>query len=389
MHEVELKVLDNLETVPAAEWDALANGNPTLRHAFLQSMIDAGCTTATTGWLPQFLTLWRPTDSGNGKQTLCGAVPLYVKGHSYGEYVFDWAWAEAYQRHGLDYYPKLLAAVPFTPCGGGRLLARTATDRRLLIDGLLNLARDSDVSSLHVLFAEPDEHKMLLDAGMMARTAVQFHWHNAGYHDFTDFLATLSHDKRKKLKQERRRVAEAGITFRRVSGEDIRDDDWDFFASCYRRTYREHLSTPYLNREFFGLIGERMAENVLLVIAEHNGIPIASALNLFDTHTLYGRYWGKTEFHASLHFETCYYQALEFCIERGIQVFEGGAQGEHKLARGFLPVKCHSAHWLKHPQFARAVEDFLERESGGIDQYVNELEGSSPYRRPPGSDKKL
>lgn len=389
MHEVELRILDSLETIPTAEWDSLANGNPTLRHAFLQSMIDSGCTTAASGWLPQFLTLWRPADSGDGKPTLCGAVPLYVKGHSYGEYVFDWAWAEAYQRHGLDYYPKLLAAVPFTPCGGGRLLARTTADRRLLIDGLLNLARDSEVSSLHVLFAEPDEHKLLVDAGMMARAAVQFHWRNAGYRDFTDFLATLSHDKRKKLKQERRRVAEAGITFRRVSGGDIRDDDWDFFASCYKRTYREHLSTPYLNREFFGLIGERMAENVLLVIAEHNGIPIASALNLFDTHTLYGRYWGKTEFHHGLHFETCYYQALEFCIERGIQVFEGGAQGEHKLARGFLPVKCHSAHWLKHPQFARAVEGFLEREAGGIDHYVNELEGSSPYRKPLDSDAKL
>jgi uncharacterized protein len=389
MHEVELKVLDDLATVPATDWDGLTGGNPTLRHAFLQSMIEAGCTDAESGWLPQFLTLWRPTDNGDGKQTLCGAVPLYVKGHSYGEYVFDWAWADAYNRHGLDYYPKLLAAVPFTPCSGARLMARTAADRKLLVDGLLNLARQSDVSSLHVLFAGDEEHRMLIGAGMMARTAVQFHWNNANYENFDQFLATLSHDKRKKVKQERRRVVDAGIRFRRLTGADITEADWDFFARCYQRTYREHLSTPYLNREFFGLIGERMAENVLLIIAEHNGHPIASALNLFNQQTLYGRYWGTQEFHSGLHFETCYYQALEFCIDHDIQVFEGGAQGEHKLARGFLPVKCHSAHWLKHTQFARAVEDFLERETGGIDNYVNELEGSSPYRKTLDSKDKL
>ena len=379
MREVELKVLDTLTDIPPKDWDALTDSNPTLSHAFLQSMIDAGCTTAKTGWLPQFLTLWRDIE---GQQSLCGAVPLYVKSHSYGEYVFDWAWAEAYQRHGLEYYPKLLSAVPFTPCSGGRLLAKTSADRKILVDGLISLAEQSDVSSLHVLFPHDDDQQLLMDAAMMPRTSIQFHWQNADYKSFDDFLATMSHDKRKKVKQERRKVQEAGITFRRLVGNEITDADWDFFVGCYDHTYRAHFSTPYLNRTFFGLIGKRMPENVLLIIAEHEGKAIASAFNVFSQHTLYGRYWGGLAFHSGLHFETCYYQALEFCITRGIQVFEGGAQGEHKLARGFLPVKCRSAHWLKHPRFAKAVEDFLQRESGGMEKYVTELGESSPFKSP-------
>ena len=380
MREYELKILHSLIDISPAEWDRLTEDNPTIAHAYLQSMIDAGCTTAKSGWLPQFLTLWRDIDA---QQTLCGAVPLYVKSHSYGEYVFDWAWAEAYQRHGLEYYPKLLAAVPFTPCSGGRLLASTSADRKILVDGLINLARQSDVSSLHVLFPNVEDRQLLTDAGMMPRTSIQFHWKNAAYRTFDDFLATMSHDKRKKVKQERRKVSEAGITFRRLVGADITNADWDFFVQCYNHTYQAHFSTPYLNRKFFGLIGERMPNNVLLIVADREGQPVASALNLFNEHTLYGRYWGGLEFHSGLHFETCYYQALAFCIERGIQIFEGGAQGEHKLARGFLPVKCHSAHWLKHPEFAKAVEDFLRRESGGIERHVNELSESSPFKSNP------
>ena len=377
MREYEIKILDTLADIPPREWDALTDHNPTLCHAYLQSMIDADCTTAKTGWLPQFLTLWRDIE---GTLSLCGAVPLYVKSHSYGEYVFDWAWAEAYQRHGLDYYPKLLSAVPFTPCSGGRLLAKTAADKKLLVDGLISLAKQSDVSSLHVLFPNAEDHQLLTGAGMMPRTSIQFHWQNAAYKTFDDFLATMSHDKRKKVKQERRKVKDAGIAFRLLVGTDITDADWDFFVECYDHTYRAHFSTPYLNRKFFGLIGERMPENILLVVAEREGKPIASALNLFGDATLYGRYWGGLVFQSGLHFETCYYQALEFCIARGIRTFEGGAQGEHKLARGFLPVKCHSAHWLKQPQFAKAVEDFLRRESGGIERYVDELGESSPFK---------
>ena len=377
MREYELKILDSLIDISPAEWDGLTEDNPTICYAYLQSMIDADCTTAKSGWLPQFLTLWRDID---GQQTLCGAVPLYVKSHSYGEYVFDWAWAEAYQRHGLDYYPKLLAAVPFTPCSGGRLLAKTSADKKILVDGLINLAGQSDVSSLHILFPNADDHQLLITAGMMPRTSIQFHWQNAGYTRFDEFLATMSHDKRKKVKQERRKVSEAGITFKRLVGSEITSADWNFFVACYNHTYQAHFSTPYLNRKFFGLIGERMPDNILLIVAEREGQPVASALNLFSEQTLYGRYWGGLEFHSGLHFETCYYQALEFCIERGIQVFEGGAQGEHKLARGFLPVKCYSAHWLKHPEFAKAVEDFLRRESGGIERHVDELGESSPFK---------
>ena len=380
MREYELKVVEHLADIPSVSWDTLTDGNPTLRHAYLQAMIDAGCTTAKSGWLPQFLTLWRDVDS---RQQLTGAVPLYMKGHSYGEYVFDWAWAEAYQRAGLDYYPKLLAAVPFTPCTGTRLMAATDADRRILIEALLGLARRSDVSSLHVLFAAEAEHKALVEAGMMSRSSVQFHWRNTGYRSFDEFLATMNHDKRKKVKQERRKVTEAGITFARMVGKDITEEDWDFFTDCYSRTYQAHFSTPYLNRVFFGLIGKRMPEHILMVIALRDGRKVAASLNLFNESTLFGRYWGSTEFHSGLHFEACYYQTIEFCIERGIKLFEGGAQGEHKLARGFLPVKCHSAHWLKEPRFALAVEDFLQRESGGIEQYVNELESGSPYKVAP------
>ncbi len=383
MREFQLEIVEHLSGLAPAEWDALTGGNPTLRHAFLQSMIAAGCTTAQTGWLPQFILLRRESA---GRAVLTGAVPLYLKSHSYGEYVFDWAWAEAYQRAGLTYYPKLLAACPFTPCSGPRLLAATDADRKVLIEAMLTLAREHDVSSLHVLFATAAEQEILLSAGMMARTAVQFHWRNAGYANFDAFLAGMSHDKRKKIRQERRKVASAGITFCRKTGADITDADWDFFGECYRRTYRAHHSTPYLNRDFFSLIGECMGENVLLVLAEREGVPIEASLNLFGADTLYGRYWGSREYHSGLHFETCYYQTIEFCIERGIALFEGGAQGEHKLARGFLPVKCHSAHWLKEPRFAHAVEDFLRRERDGLDEYVDELHDHAPFKAQSGAN---
>lgn len=383
MPEYVVNVIDSLCHISPAEWDALSSDNPTLKHAFLQSMIDAGCTTGETGWLPQFITLTREI---NGKPCLVGAVPMYMKGNSYGEYVFDWAWAEAYDRAGLDYFPKLLVAVPFTPCGGTRIMARTAPDREILIDALLQIARQSKVSSVHVLFPGEDEHAALIDAGFMSRASVQFHWSNLGtddkkYGSFDDFLATMSHDKRKKIKQERRKVYEAGISFDRKTGTAIGEADWDFFHDCYTKTYHAHFSTPYLNRAFFKRIGETMLENILLVIAKKDGRPVAASLNLFNATTLFGRYWGTTEFHSGLHFETCYYQTLEFCIERGIQIFEGGAQGQHKLARGFLPKTCHSAHWLKEPRFAHAVEDFLRRETGGIANYVNELNESNPFKK--------
>jgi len=369
-----LRILDSLEDVRAGEWDALAGGNPTLAHAFLDSLHRTGCAAPASGWSAQFPTLWR-----DGR--LVGAAPLYVKAHSYGEYVFDWGWADAYERHGLAYYPKLLAAVPFTPATGARLLTVDDAVRARLARELLHLARNSEVSSLHVLFPGAEDAAALRAAGLLERSGVQFHWRNAGYRDFDAFLAALAHDKRKKIRQERRRVAEAGVSLRRLTGREATSAEWDFFTACYRRTYRAHRSTPYLNRAFFGMIAERMPDNVLLVIAEREGKPIAAALDLFGPAALYGRYWGSVEYVAGLHYEACYYQALEFCIERGIALFEGGAQGEHKHARGFLPESTRSFHWLAHPAFNRAIDQFLEQEGAHVAAYVDELNERTPFRK--------
>jgi predicted N-acyltransferase len=369
-----MRILGSLDEIDPAQWDSLAGGNPTLCHAFLDSLHRTGCASAQSGWKPQYLTLW----SGD---RLEGAIPLYLKNHSYGEYVFDWAWADAYERHGLAYYPKLLSAVPFTPATGSRLLARDARVRRELAVALVEVARQSEISSLHVLFPPEEDAEALREAGMLERRGVQFHWSNDGYTDFESFLGQLSHDKRKKIRQERRRVEEAGVSFRRVLGSRATKEDWDFFNRCYRRTYAEHRSTPYLSRAFFGMLAERMGENVLLVFAERDSRPIAAALDLFTNDALYGRYWGSVEYVPGLHFEACYYQAMEFCIERGIKRFEGGAQGEHKHARGFLPEVTRSLHWLAHPAFYKAVDEYLARERDGIGMYVDELAERTPFRK--------
>ena len=380
MPEIHARVLEDLSRVAAADWNRLAGGNPMLSHEFFHALHQSGCASTKSGWQPQFLTLWEEAapPGARAPQRLRAAMPLYLKSHSYGEYVFDWAWAEAYQRHGLAYYPKLLAAIPFSPVSGPRLLAAADADRTALVRAALALARDT--SSLHVLFPQPAEAALLQAAGMLLRSGVQFHWTNQGFGSFDEFLAQLSRDKRKKIRQERRRVRDAGVSFRRLCGGEIREDDWIFFARCYKRTYREHRSTPYLSLEFFQRLGETMSQHVLLIVAEREGRPIASALNLYSQEILYGRYWGALEYIPCLHFETCYYQALEFCIDNGIRVFEGGAQGEHKLARGFLPVKTLSAHWLAHPEFSDAVERFLEREHHGIARYIDELNEHSPYK---------
>ena len=387
MPEPDLRVLDDLSGVDPADWNRLAGGHPLLSHEFFHALHQTACASADSGWLPQFLTLWNqaaPRSTGAAAvPRLRAAMPLYLKSHSYGEYVFDWAWADAYRRHGLAYYPKLLAAIPFSPVSGPRLLAATDAERAALLRAALRLARDT--SSLHVLFPQPEEAALMQSAGMMLRAGVQFHWSNPGYASFDEFLAQMSHDKRKKIRQERRKVRDAGVSFRRLRGRDIKEEDWVFFARCYRRTYRDHRSTPYLNLEFFQRLGQTMPQHLLLIVAELEGKPIASALNLYSRETLYGRYWGALQHLPCLHFETCYYQALEFCIEERIKVFEGGAQGEHKLARGFLPVKTLSAHWLAHPEFSDAVERFLAREHQGIARYVDELNEHSPYKEAPDS----
>ena len=310
---------------------------------------------------------------------------LYLKDHSYGEYVFDWAWADAYQRHGLAYYPKLLGAVPFTPVPGPRLLARDDRLRAVLLRAMQSLVRSAGLSSAHLLFLDEADQRVAREAGWMMRSTVQFHWTNsepARYADFADFLASLQREKRKKIGQERRKVAEAGVSFVALTGTEIGPDEWDFFYRCYTLTYRAYHSAPYLTRDFFARMAAAMPAHWLLFIAERGGKRIAASLIAIDPArgNAFGRYWGATENLACLHFEACYYQPLAWCIANGYTRFEGGAQGEHKMARGLLPVATASAHWLAHPQFAQAVADFLRREGAAVEGYMGELEERRPFK---------
>lgn len=368
-----IEVVDSLAGIAAGEWNRLTGGNPFLSHEFLSALHETGCASTAAGWTPQFLL-------AKSRGALVGAMPLYLKANSYGEYVFDWAWAEAYYRNGIAYYPKLLAAVPFTPVTGTRLLAADPDTRKQLIASALELARRLGVSSLHCLFPTREEARQLQTHGMMARTTVQFHWVNRGYGSFEEFLGGFSHDKRKKVKQERRKIEAAGIRFKWLEGDQVTERDWAFFNRCYQKTYREHGSTPYLNLEFFCRVGRTLPQHVVLIIAERDSAPIAASLNIRDANRLCGRYWGALQHHPALHFETCYYQGIEYCITRGIASFEGGSRGEHKLARGLEPVETFSAHWLAHPEFAAAVEQFLARETRGMGHYLDELNERSPYK---------
>jgi len=354
-----------------------------MRHEYLCALHRSGSARAPAGWQPQYLTLWRGAE-------LQAACPMYLKNHSYGEYVFDWAWANAYAQHGLDYYPKALVAVPFTPVPGARLLARDEASRTALVKALIEHAKQEDLSSLHVLFAQPQDVAACEAAGLMLRHTVQFHWTNADgqgvqFKDFEHFLASLQQEKRKKIRQERRKVIEAGVTFRWSTGLDIADADWDFFYRCYERTYLEHGNAPYLNRDFFRRVAQGMPQHWLLFIAEREGHPIACSLIGIDeqARVAYGRYWGALERVDCLHFEACYYQPLAWCIAHGFERFEGGAQGEHKMARALLPVKTTSAHWQAHPSFAEAVERFLEREGQGIGEYLDHLALRNPLKAAP------
>ena len=509
-----IRVLNSPLQVNADDWNALLAlqnpgeaPSPFMRHEYLAAMHESGSAAPKTGWTPHFVTLWQG-------DTLAGACALYLKIHSYGEYVFDWAWANAYAEHGLKYYPKALIAPPFTPVPGARLLARNAAERVLLLQAVMAWCEGEKLSSLHLLFASDEDVVACDEAGLMLRHNVQFHWtnaptlvtsctalppegaagilpprsltscsslppegatapavwqsqsrgpglnnspprslasrsslppegaaapavwqsqsrgpglrgtgsdpeslplplgegggegsaHQAGYRDFDDFLMSLSQEKRKKIRQERRKVADAGIVFRWSLGSDITDADWDFFYTCYERTYYEHGNAPYLSRDFFRRMQRTMPENWLLFVGEHIGKdgkkqPVATSLIAVSTRNTgavgrndtetqaqsdqvaYGRYWGAVARVDCLHFEACYYQPLQWCIEHGYQRFEGGAQGEHKMARALLPVKTTSAHWLAHPSFADAVERFLEREGEGIERYMDELEKRSPIKQ--------
>jgi uncharacterized protein len=377
-----IRVHDDPTQIDAAAWDALLESQPTatpfMRHAYFAALHRSGSATEASGWMPQFLTV-------STQGTLTAACPLYLKTHSYGEYVFDWAWADAYQRHGLRYYPKLLDAVPFTPVPGPRLLARDAASRLLLLRAMQQLVVDGKLSSAHLLFLDESDRAAAEEAGWMLRSTVQFHWLNRTpdpYGSFTEFLADLQREKRKKIQQERRRVAEAGVEFMALEGAKITAADWDFFYRCYTLTYRAHHSTPYLTRDFFARMGDTMPQQWLMFIASRGGERLATSLIGIDSErrVAFGRYWGATEHVNCLHFEACYYQPLQWCIEHGYQRFEGGAQGEHKMARGLLPVQTHSAHWLAHPEFARAVADFLASEGAGVESYLDELNERRPFK---------
>ena len=424
--------------VNARQWDRLlcaqAQPSPFMAHAYLAALHTSGSAVPATGWTPRFMTLWLGEE-------LVAACPLYLKAHSYGEYVFDWAWANAYAQHGLAYYPKALVAVPFTPVPGTRLMAKNEAARDALVQALIAWCRAEKLSSLHLLFSAAEDLAACERAGLMRRDTVQFHWTNRPprsplrvlrcprggafrlgrpggesvsartFTSFEDFLASLNQEKRKKIRQERRKVSEAGVSFRWARGRDISAADWDFFYRCYERTYLEHGNAPYLSRAFFESMARDMPENWLLFVGERAGQPMASSLiALHDPSTLgsgqnhskdsletadftlhtatnpdsvaYGRYWGALERVDCLHFEACYYQPLQWCIEHGIGRFEGGAQGEHKMARALLPVKASSAHWLAHPAFADAVQRFLEREGQGIGDYLEHLDARSPLRKP-------
>jgi len=364
---MEVRFLHQISECPSRQWDALGNpDSPFLRHAFLAALEDSGCVHARSGWQPLHGAVFRA-----GK--LIAALPLYLKGHSMGEYVFDWAWAQAYQEQGLAYYPKLLTAVPFTPAPGPRLLVANGEDPRplypLLSKAIRSLAHHLKASSWHILFPTSEEAQHWQQTGLSLRRGCQFQWFNQDYADFGAFLGDFKSRQRKRLKRERRRISEQGLELHRIPGTRARDSDWEFFFHCYQLTYAKHGQHGYLSQDFFERLATVMPENLLLVRADRAGEAVASALYLTTSSTLYGRYWGCLEEFDALHFEACYYQGIEHCIEQKIPVFNAGAQGEHKLHRGFQPVSTWSAHWLKADVFSNAIEKFLRQEDQAVKEY--------------------
>lgn len=377
---MQIKLIQNLDDIPATAWNALEGGidNPFLRHEFLAGLERFDCVGDNWGWLPHHLALYEG-------DTLIGAVPMYLKYNSYGELVFDWSWASAYQRAGLNYYPKLVAAVPYSPVSGPRLLVHDKADREAVADTLieqaLKLADELQVSSLHWLFPHEADMQRLERHDLMRRTGTQFHWHNRGYRDFDHFLAGFNAQKRKKLKRERRRVQEQGVEIELLDGHSATPEQWQVFHHFYRSTFDKRGGYPTLSEAFFRHIGETLPDSIVLLLARYEGRYVAGALSLRSGDTLYGRHWGcEEEFH-SLHFELCYYRGLDYCIEHGLQRFEPGAQGEHKVGRGFEPVPTWSAHWLAHPSFSDAVSDYLTHEHQAMVSYMEELEAHLPFKK--------
>ena len=364
----EIRTVTDIHEIGEADWDKCAGtANPFVSFAFLSAMEDSGSANADTGWQPFHLVV---TDDDD---TVAGIVPLYVKSHSYGEYVFDWSWAEAYERAGGRYYPKLQAAVPFSPVPGPRLLIRSDHPapervRTLLIGALCALPERLGIASLHVTFCSGDESRAMQDAGFLPRTGIQYHWYNRGYDSFDDFLGALNSRKRKNLRKERKQVRDAGYSFEVLSGDDLKAAHWDRFYAFYHDTSDRKWGQAYLTREFFDLLHERVRDRTVLVAAFRDGDMVAGALNLIGTETLYGRNWGTVDRTPLLHFETCYYQAIDIAIERGLKTVEAGAQGEHKIQRGYEPVLTHSAHLIADAGLRTAVARFLDQERHHIAQ---------------------
>jgi len=377
----QAEIVERIADVPAAEWDALdASGNPFLRHAFLEALEVSGCVGGDSGWLPRHLVL--RDDAG----LLLGAVPQYLKLHSWGEFIFDWSWAQSYARAGLDYYPKLLSAVPFTPVTGPRLLIAGSADpqiRAALAGLLLESARQSGASGAHVNFTTTEDQAALERAGFLRRHDCRFQWHNRGYRDFDDFLERFRSDKRKKARRERRRVQEAGVEFRTLQGVEIDGALWRTIFGFSERTFLRHGNAHYLSPEFLERVAGLMPDTIVVKLAERGSVPIAAAIFFHGGGRLYGRYWGAAEHVDCLHFEACYYQGIDYCIANRIEAFDPGTQGEHKLARGFEPTLTHSAHWLAHPGFATAVGRYLERERAGVDEYIASAADHLPFQRGP------
>jgi predicted N-acyltransferase len=377
----EIRLLGRVNEIARADWDALlaatdASFNPFPSWDFLDALETTGCVGANTGWAPRHLAVF------DAKGKILAAVPMYAKGHSYGEYVFDWAWAEAFERAGGRYYPKFLAAVPFSPVPGPRILTRAEGApelRRIALAGLIEAAKRSEVSSLHFNFPTEEEWRLAGDNGFLLREGRQFHWHNDDYRSFDDFLAALSSRKRKNLRKERERATE-NVTIRRLTGSDIEPAHWDAFFDFYLDTASRKWGSPYLTREFFLEIGARLADRVLLVMAFRDGRPVAGALNLFSDEAIFGRNWGCAEDHPFLHFECCYYQAIDFAVERGLKRVEAGAGGHHKLSRGYMPAATYSAHWIANDSFRDAVDRFLRMERAEIGRERTALATHAPFR---------
>lgn len=374
------RIHTRIDEIPADQWNALVRDeNPLVRHEFLAALERHDCVGPHFGWLPRHVALY-------DGDTLRGAMVLYEKHNNYGEFVFDHAWEAAYQRAGLAYYPKLVAAIPYTPATGQRMLCAPgdeATIFPLLLQAALELAGELGASGFHCLFPEETQCRYLEAQGLLVREDCNYHWHNRGYRDFDDFLAALTAKKRKNIRQERRRVAEAGVTLRRLDGHTATDEDWAHFARFYAQTFDEKWGVATFNEPFFRAVAKRLPDHVLLVLADVDGETVAGALMYRSATTLFGRHWGCDRRINGLHFEACYYQGIEYCIEHGLTTFEPGVQGEHKVARGFAPTFTRSAHWLAEPGFRAPVADFVRREREAIAHYVRDLQAATPYKSPP------